>query len=164
MKRLQVFEKTVAELANLAAGEADPVLLLQFAADLFPLAVVKVSLEADMNLQVVAIGPSGRYPERQRFGSHRHQCSRRMAAVRLARANRFMRDEIALLQRHDPMLDRLLDLGQTAALGTGPLGRLHLDPDTGGALDAPPPILLQPAELQSQCCKRREAGFFLPSS
>ena len=75
-----------------------------------------------------------------------------------------MGDEIALLQRHNPMLDRLLDLGQTAALGTRLLRRLHLYPDTGCAVDAPLPVLLQPGELQPQYRKRRKAGFFLPSS
>ena len=161
---LEVFEKAGGEFADLAARKADAVPLRQFATDLLPLAVAEETIEADMNLQVVAMDLARRYFEHQCFGSSRHQLSRRVPAAGLAHVNGLVGDEIPVFQRDDPMLDRFLDLGRSTAPATTPFRRLRLGPDTSGAEDPMPPILLEAAQLHSHRRDRREAAFFLPSS
>jgi hypothetical protein len=164
VQRIEVAEKAAGKFADLAARKSDSVPLRQFTADLLPLAVAEKTLDSNMNLQIVAIDFARSYFEQQCFGPSRHQFSRRLSTAGLAHVNGLVGDEISVLQRHDPMLDGLLDFGRPIASETRPFGGLQLGPDAAGAEDPMPPIMFQTAQLQPHRRDRRETGFFLLSS
>lgn len=66
VERFEVGQKTLAQFANLAAGERNAMFLCEIRAYFLPLAMVNEALEPDVDHDVVADGALGRNKIRQR--------------------------------------------------------------------------------------------------
>ena len=111
VQRLKVFQEVGRQFADLAARNNDAEPLRQPAEDLFPLSMVEEALDSNMNLQVIAIHLAWGYFKHEGFGPSCHQFSRRLSTAGFADEHGLVGDEIAVLQRDDPMRGRLLDFG-----------------------------------------------------
>ena len=95
-----MLDKTRRQKAFLAGGKLDAVLAEQIGADFLALTVAEVTLQADVNLQIVAVDASRRHQARQGLRAKDHASTRLMGAIAGADPDRFLSDERSVLDRH----------------------------------------------------------------